>query len=44
MPSVFLTITESFNLHIVKRSNISSLKNAFPAKFAGLEIIPTTET
>jgi hypothetical protein len=47
MPSIFffLTIIESLNLHQVGREYaISFLKNAFPVKFPGIKIIPTTET
>jgi hypothetical protein len=41
----FLAITESLNLHQVGREDaISFLKDAFPVKFPGIKIIPTTET
>jgi hypothetical protein len=41
----FLTITESLNLPQVGREDaISFLKDAFPVKFPGIKIIPTTET
>jgi hypothetical protein len=44
-PVIFITITESLNLHEVgKEDAISFLKDAFPVKFPGIEIIPTTET
>jgi hypothetical protein len=41
----FLTITESLNLHQAGREDaVSFLKAAFPGKFPGIKIIPTTET
>jgi hypothetical protein len=40
-----LTITESLNLHQVGREDATLfLKDAFPVKFHGIKIIPTTET
>jgi hypothetical protein len=40
-----LTVTKSLNLHKMgKDGAISFLKDAFPAKFPGIKIIPTTET
>jgi hypothetical protein len=40
-----LTVTESLNLHKMgKDGAISFLKDAFPVKFPGIKIIPTTET
>jgi hypothetical protein len=41
----FLQITETLNLHQEEKGDvISLLKNAFPRKFPGIKIIPTTET
>jgi hypothetical protein len=40
-----LTIVESLELHqTAKREAILLLRNAFPRKFPGFKIIPTTET
>jgi hypothetical protein len=43
--NVFLTITESLNLHKMgKEDAFLFLKDAFPVKFPDIKIIPTTET
>jgi hypothetical protein len=42
--SFFLSITENLNLHQVgKEDPISFLKDAFPCKFHGIKIVPTSE-
>jgi hypothetical protein len=43
--SFFLLIAENLDLHQVgKEGPISSLKDAFPCKFHGIKIVPTSES
>jgi hypothetical protein len=42
--SFFLSTAKNLNLHQVgKEDPISSLKDAFPCKFQGIKIVPTSE-
>jgi hypothetical protein len=42
--SFFLSIAENLNLHQVgKEDPMSFLKDAFPCKFHGIKIVPTSE-
>jgi len=40
----FLSIAENLNLHQVGKEIQLFLKNAFPCKFHGIKIVPTSET